>query len=208
MICLFIDTSDIDVSIGLIKDNKILSYITKSVPNKHSVYTTSYLDKVIKNANIKVTDIDKILVVNGPGSFTGIRIGVTIAKVYAYLTNCEIVCLSSLKVLSLSTNCENTYYMSLIDAKHDNYYVGLYDKDYNDIIEKFASADEIINYIKEYNPVIVSNKKFTIDKYIVSKVELDLIKIANYYKNIPTMNPHFVNPNYLKLPQVLESKND
>ena len=87
MITLFIDTSSSDVSIALVKDNEILSYINEELPNQHSIYTTSFLDEVLKSADLNPDDVDRIMVVNGPGSFTGIRIGVTIAKVYAYLLN-------------------------------------------------------------------------------------------------------------------------
>ena len=90
MISLFIDTSGIDVSIALIRDNNIVTKIVERIPNEHSVYTTSYLDKVLNRANISPSDIDKILVVNGPGSFTGVRIGVTIAKVFAYILKKDI----------------------------------------------------------------------------------------------------------------------
>ena len=203
MVYLFIDTSDIDVSIGVIKDSKILSYKSESVPNKHSVYTTSYLKEMLDKAGVFPEDIDKILVVNGPGSFTGVRIGVTIAKVYAYLVKCEIVSVSSLKILALSSN-NSDYYMSLLDAKHDNYYVGIYDKDYNDIVEKFCSKEEVNYYIDKYNPLLVSNKDFEMDSNVVNKVNLDLISIVNYYKDKKDENVHLVNPNYLKLPQVME----
>ena len=81
MITLFIDTSNSDVSIALIKDSNILASISESLPNQHSVYATSYLDKLINEAKIEVNEVDKVMVVNGPGSFTGVRIGVTIAKV-------------------------------------------------------------------------------------------------------------------------------
>ena len=133
MISLFIDTSSSDVSIALVKDNKILSSITKNIPNEHSIYTTSFLDKVIKDANITSKDINKIMVVNGPGSFTGVRIGVTIAKVFAYLQNIDIICVSSLKMRALSL--EHDYCLSIIDAKHDNYYLGLYNKENEEVIK-------------------------------------------------------------------------
>ena len=104
MITLFIDTSSTDVSIALIKDNNILSEICETLPNQHSIYTTSYLDKVLKIANIEPKEVDKIMIVNGPGSFTGVRIGVTIAKTFAYILKKDIICLSSLKIKSLN-NC-------------------------------------------------------------------------------------------------------
>ena len=134
MITLFIDTSSSDVSIALIKDNIILDSIISCVPNEHSIYTVSYIDKILKNANVDVSDVNRIMVVNGPGSFTGVRIGVTIAKVYAYLKAIPVICISSLKMRAISGMGD--YILSLIDAHHENYYVGLYDKNMDEIIKE------------------------------------------------------------------------
>ena len=90
MITLFIDTSFADVSIALLKDNKIISKKIRSIPNEHSKYAVSYVDDVLKEAKIEPKEVNNIMVVNGPGSFTGIRIGLTIAKVYAYLLNINV----------------------------------------------------------------------------------------------------------------------
>ena len=204
MISLFIDTSSSDVSIAIIKDNNILSYITKEVPNEHSVYTVKYISDILIKASLTPKDIDKIMVVNGPGSFTGVRIGVTIAKTYAYLLNKELILLSSLKILSISTN--HDYCLSLISAKNDNYYIGLYNKDNNIVIEEqFANIDKVLQIINKYNPKIVSDNNIEINNNKITKQKLDFIKIINYYKNAKSINPHLAVPNYLKLPQALEN---
>ena len=204
MITLFIDTSSSDVSIALIKDNIILSEIVNYIPNEHSVYAVSYVDEVLKKANLEVSDVDKIMVVNGPGSFTGVRIGVTIAKVYAYLENIDIICVSSLKMRAISCSFDR-YVLSLIDAHHNNYYMGLYDKDMNEVIkEGFYKKEDVIKLIDRYSPIMVSDMNIKVDDVIVNKQELDIVNIVNYYKDSKSINPHLVNPNYLKLPQALE----
>ena len=205
MITLFIDTSSSDVSIALVKDNTILSSINQNLPNQHSIYTTSYIDKVLKETSLEPKDIDKIMVVNGPGSFTGVRIGVTIAKVFAYILKKDIICLSSLKIRAISTNHNNC--LSVINANKNNYYIGLYDKDNNEIIEEqFNNKDFLIDIINKYNPTIVSESNLSINDITIEKTPLDIVKIVNYYKDYSTTNPHLVVPNYLKLPQALEEK--
>ncbi len=201
---LFIDTSNQDVSIGIIKDNQILAQKQENIPNSHSIYTTSYIKQVLDSAKLNPEEIDKIIVTYGPGSFTGIRIGVTIAKVYAYLLKKQIIGVSSLKNLALSTDICGKCYLSLIDAKHDNYYIGLYDEKYCDLIsEKFTNKKEVETIINTYNPIIISNSPLdTISSNVIKT--LDLIKIVNYYSNKKTENPHFIKPNYLKLPGALE----
>ena len=205
MITLFIDTSSTDVSIALVKDNTILGSITKSLPNQHSIYTTSYIDEILTTAKINANEIEQIMVVNGPGSFTGVRIGVTIAKVFAYILNIDIICLSSLKIRAISTTHDKC--LSLINANRGNYYLGLYDKDNNEIInEHFTNQEEVLNIINKYNPTIVVDNELTINNITISKKELDIIAIVKYYHNYQTTNPHLVVPNYLKLPQALEEK--
>lgn len=207
MITLFIDTSSSDVSIAIIKDKKILSSISREIPNQHSIYTVSFIDNMIKEAKLTPNDIEKIMVVTGPGSFTGVRIGVTIAKVYAYLRKINIICISSLKMRAIS--CEHNYCLSVIDAHHNHYYLGLYDKNNNEVIpEQFNSKEYVLELIEQYHPTIVSDSTIKVGEYPVDKQPLDIEKITSYYQEKESKNPHFVLPNYLKLPQALEEKHD
>lgn len=194
MISLFIDTSLSDVSIALAENEKILSVIHENIPGEHSIYVTKYIEDILKDNNITPNEVGEIIVVNGPGSFTGIRIGVTIAKVFAYIVNNRIVSISSLRARVIGK--KGDYLLSTIDAKHSNYYVGLYDKNYNKIIEEFASKEKIDEIIKEYNPKIITEN----DDYNIEE-------IIKYTKNIKSENPHGLNPVYLKLPEAME-KND
>ena len=193
MISMFIDTSLSDVSIALIKDGKLLSKINNNIPGEHSIYVTKYVDDILKENNLSPESVDEIIVVNGPGSFTGIRIGVTIAKIFAYLKNIRIVSITSLLARAIGKNEENI--LSIIDAKHDNYYIGLYDKNYNKIIEKFSNITEIEEIKKEYSPLLVNTSK-----------EYNIEAIVEYTKKFPSENVHSVNPIYLKLPEAMEKK--
>lgn len=202
---LFIDTSGTDVSISIISDNKVLVNINEKVPNSHSIYTVSFIDKALKAANLSANDIEKILVVAGPGSFTGVRIGVTIAKVYAYLRKIEVIPVSSLKMLSLSTN--HDYCLALINAKNNNYYLGLYNKDNEEVIkEQFNNKDMVLDIINKYNPTIVSDNDLVIDDVVIKKQKLDIRNICSYYQNKTAINTHLIVPNYLKLPSAMEDK--
>ena len=203
MITLFIDTSNQDVSIALLKDGKIINKITKSIPNEHSKYAVSYIDEVLKKSEITPKGVQSIMVVNGPGSFTGVRIGLTIAKVYALLNDIKVTLISSLKCLAIGNN-KNKYILSLINARNDNYYIGFYDNNYNDVInEHFGNIDEVNDIINKYDDILVVSNNSDNDNVKVIN-ELDIESIYNYYKDKVKVNPHMVLPNYLKLPQVLE----
>ncbi|MBQ8219046.1 MAG: tRNA (adenosine(37)-N6)-threonylcarbamoyltransferase complex dimerization subunit type 1 TsaB [Bacilli bacterium] len=206
MISLFIDTSLSNVSISVIKDNEILSLIRKDIPNLHSVYATSFVKDALDYAKIDANQVDNIYVVNGPGSFTGLRIGVTIAKTYGYLIKKEIIPVSTLKGLALSVN-DKKLIMSIIPANKNNYYVGIYNDKYEDIInEKFASRNEILELIDKYQPYVVGINQDIIGNTKINKLEMDILKIINYYKDSDKVNYHKLVPNYLKLPQAVEDK--
>ena len=193
MISLFIDTSLSDVSIALLKDGKLLSCIHNNIPGEHSVYVSKYIEDILEENNKSSDGVNEIIVVNGPGSFTGIRIGVTIAKIFAYLKKIRIVTITSLQARAIGNN--NNYILSLIDAKHDNYYVGLYDSKYNKITEEFASIDKVEELKEKYNPLVVTpDNNYNIEE------------IVEYTKSLEGQNPHTVDPIYLKLPEAMEKK--
>ena len=206
MISLFIDTSTVNVSISIIRDNKILSLISKDIPNMHSKYTTKYIKDCLDQAKIDANDVDNIMVVNGPGSFTGVRIGVTIAKTYGYLIKKDITPVSSLKMLAISSK-EKGIIMSIIPANKSSYYVGLYDQDYNMVEEeKCLLKEEVMVLCNRYNPYIVGIDTSVMGKYKINKQNIDVLKIVEYYQDKEKVNPHKILPNYLKLPQALEVK--
>lgn len=200
---LFIDTSNADVSIAILENGRLCAEGVKNIVNEHSKYAVSIISDVLKEANMKPSDIEEIFVVNGPGSFTGIRIGLTISKVYAYLNNIKVVLMSSLKCLALSTCCCD-YNLVVIDAKRNNYYMCLYDNSYNEIIsERCASFDYVSSIIKKYSNIkVISNSNVRFEDTVIK--HMDIEKIYNFYKDSERVSANMVLPNYLKLPQVLE----
>lgn len=207
MISIFIDTSLSNVSISIIKDNKILSLIEKNIPNAHSIYTTSFLDKALKESGVSPYEVDNIYVINGPGSFTGLRIGVTIAKTYGYLIKKDLTPVSSLKSYALSTDLPFPI-MSIIPANKTHYYIGIYNDHYEPIIkEEFASHDTIKELIDTYHPSLVGPDSTILGDYQINKVSLNILNIINYYKDKEKVNYFKLVPNYLKLPQAIEDKN-
>ena len=129
----------------------------------------------------------------GPGSFTGIRIGVTIAKTYAYCLNKKITPISSLKMKILEfTGYDN--YVSIIKDKRDLIYLGIYDKDYNTVFEGLISnsiLQEKLNDLSNYKLVESENDD-------IDRKNLNVLKVIEYYKKQKDINPHEVNPIYLK----------
>lgn len=182
MYTLFIDTHDKNVLIILYKDGKIIKKEDVVSANKHSEITMPLLDKVLSSSNVSVNDINEVLVVNGPGSFTGERIAVTIAKTIAYCLNIPIRVIDSLTILALNINADKKI-VSLEDR--NGAYVGEFDKD-NKLLTEFKYLNK--STYEEYKN---SNK-------VITEVDVDYELVYQYSRGLKTLNPHEVKPLYVK----------
>ena len=189
MISLFLDTSSKKLVVILVKDNEILSKKELESINDHASHLVPFIDEILKENNMTTKDIDKIFVVNGPGSFTGTRIGVTVGKTLAFSNNINVIPVSSLKQYIFSKEGYD-YYVSIINDKNNRLYYGIYDKDYNDIIIDKYSTKEV--YDKDISKL--SGNTIIIDD---NNQDLDILKLIDYYKD-KDINAHELKPNYLK----------
>ena len=187
---LFIDTCSNCLIISTIINNKIDYFFI----DKNNNDTSSKVMKVLKEAVADINTVDKIFVVNGPGSFTGIRVGVTIAKTIGFCLNIPIIKLSELELLA-TTNTDTKYNVSLIDARRGYVYVGIYDKDLNCYLQDQHILLNDIKYPDSYT---------IIDNYD----NIDLIKIIKKHEFDDPINPHDLKPNYLKRTEAEEKLDD
>ena len=196
MITLFIDTCTEILNAALIKDGIILGSSTIS-SSEHSKHTMPEIEKLFKNNNIDPKSVNKIMVTNGPGSFTGIRIGVTIAKTYAWACNINVIPISTLKAYALSYDGFD-YYIPMIDARRGYVYAGIYNKKYEEVKhDSYISIDKLIEKANDLNNVLfISNSNFNDIETVSTKINLQ--KIYEYYKDEEGINPHALMPNYLK----------
>lgn len=209
MINLFIDTCTKYLILALYKNNEIIEYFQMEADNNLSVLLLPKIDELLKKSNLEIKDVDKIYVSNGPGSFTGIRIGVTTAKTIAYGLNKEINTVSELEVLA-SVDTNKKYIVPLIDARRNYVYTGMYNNNLNIEIEnKYIDLDKFYNFLsKNYNIndiLFVSNDSFNINTEVP---KINIWKIIEKHRKDESMNPHLVNPNYLKLTEAEEKLND
>ncbi len=173
---LFIDTHDELITVALkTKDNLYIK--TKESEYSHSIYTMPMIASLFDDNNLDIKDLEKIIVVNGPGSFTGIRIGLSIAKTISYALNIPIKTISSLKAYLISSNINEDKMAVIEDNK--GYYICAFDKDNNEILEE--------QYITENNY-----------KYKEVDYKLDINKIIDYLKDKENENQYFIKANYIK----------
>lgn len=204
MISLLVDTCTRNVCIGLFKDkvliDKIVSLNEIDLSSKFSVLIKDILDK----NNLRVNDIDKFFVAVGPGSFTGIRIGVTCVKVMAWSLGKDVIPFSSLELLA-SNEFNTNYIIPLIDARRDYAFAGIYDKNLNCIMQdkyiKLSDLNSSLDFSKAYTYVTLDNFGFNTEL-----PEYKMERIINKHYNDITVNPHSLNPNYLKKTEAEEKR--
>lgn len=202
---LYIDTSSSYLYTGIVEDGLLLKEIKEDLGHELSKLALPKITEMFEKSKLKPTDIDKIIVVNGPGSFTGIRVGLTIAKVYAWSLNIPIVPITSLEAMAISCD-ENETLVPIIDARRGYVYAAIYDGvetilkpqhiKLNDLMQKLES-------VASYS--FITNDNLTLNTKICS-YDPNITKIVSKYCHKKGINPHAVNPEYLKLTEAEESR--
>ncbi|MGD6805055.1 tRNA (adenosine(37)-N6)-threonylcarbamoyltransferase complex dimerization subunit type 1 TsaB [Rossellomorea vietnamensis] len=121
-----IDTSNYQLGIALVDGNEVIGEFITNIKKNHSLRAMPAVEMLMKDCGIAPADLDKIVVANGPGSYTGVRIGVTIAKTMAWSLNIPVVGVSSLAVLASSGRYFDGLISPLFDARRGQLYTGLY----------------------------------------------------------------------------------
>ena len=204
---LYIDTSSAYLYTGIVEEDKLLIEKKKYLGHELSKESLYIVSEMFEEANLSVDDIDKIIVVNGPGSFTGIRIGLTFAKVYAWAKKIEITSISSLDAMAISTNI-STNKVPMLNARRGYVYTGIYSKD-NELLfdNSYIKLDEFMNSLNKLDDykIISNDEEIELDKI---EYNPNILEIVSYYKNKESINPHELNPNYLKKTAAEEAKDD
>lgn len=201
MICLFFDTSSDLLKVSLIKDNKIIFDKELHTKNDHSSYLVPTIDEAFKSNNIDFKELDEIIVGNGPGSFTGTRISIAVAKTYAFSFNIPVYMISSLEEL-IYDNDGYDFYVPIIEEKKDNLYFSIFDKDKKRVIDDtYSSTEYMYKKLEELDGKILlislSDKEY--EKYDTVKASINALNIMkNIDVNNEKVNPHLLKPNYIK----------
>ncbi len=205
---LYIDTTTSYLYIGLVIERKLLAEIKENLGTNLSSFALTKIDQLLKNNHLEPQDIDKIIVVNGPGSFTGIRVGVTIAKIYAYTGNKKITTITSLEAMAISSKRDTHFKIPMIDARRGYIYGAIYDKEMVPILKpQYITLESLKiasdHLIDSFN--YISNQDFSgLD---IEEYNPDIEKIVNTFENKEDINPHAVNPIYLKQTEAEEKQN-
>jgi universal bacterial protein yeaZ len=173
---LAIDTSTTHSSCAVMDDNNIVGDFSINQSMSHNEILLVMVDEMLKKLNIDIEDIDLFVAVTGPGSFTGIRIGVTVVKALAMALNKPIVAVNTLEALSFGVFSDKKK-IPLIDARGERVYYGVYEgiNNKNIVAPALLTIDELLNEFSDkgefvfvgdcvnlYKDRILENKNFEI----------------------------------------------
>lgn len=191
---LSIDTSSNICSVAILEDKKVIKEISVNDANTHSVKLMPLIQQAFEETNLSLDDIDLFACDKGPGSFTGIRIGISTIKAFCDVYSTPSIGVSSLTALAYQSDY-NGLICSLIDAKNDNVYYGLFEhKDgvYTQVGDFLA---ENINYVTEIlkncnKPIFfVGNGSIVFKDMLESILKKDAIIIQeNKYINLTAIS--------------------
>lgn len=217
MYTLAIDTSNQVLGVAITKGNDLIAEMITNIKKDQSSRLMPAIVDVMEKVDIKPDQLDKIVVANGPGSYTGTRIGVTTAKTLAWAQGIPIDTVSSLKAIAYNGKQFTGYICPFFDARRKTVFTSLYKWENNELMEvkdecnvlmekwltKLAELNKEILFLSPHMEVF---KEMILAKLqhnaIIHKDFLhlpkpsNLILISEKHKNVPV---HIVAPNYLRM---------
>lgn len=152
MITLLLDSSFRDLAVGVAKDGKLVDFISYEAWQRQSELFIPELDSLLKRNNLGRSDISDIMVAIGPGSYTGVRIAITIAKVISFSLGIPLFAVSSLQIMKVGDRPT----VSLINARSGRSYIGVYQKAQVIVKETIMTNDEVKYFLATHPDYAIS----------------------------------------------------
>ena len=198
------DTSSKALSLAILEDKQVLAETMINIKKNHSITLMPAIDFLMASLDLTPKDLDRIVVAEGPGSYTGLRIAVATAKTLAHTLNIELVGMSSL--LALVPRQQEGLVVPIMDARRNNVYAGFYENAKPVLPEAHLPFAEVLEQVKDAEQVTFVGEVGP----FVEKIQEHLPQ-ANYQETLPNAanlallawdreaaSLHDFVPNYLK----------
>lgn len=153
-----IETTTPVCSVCIGNNGSVVALVESDIPNSHAVMLTSYIQQVLKEAGISMAELDAVAVSEGPGSYTGLRIGYAIAKGLCYTLNKPMVAVSTLQALAAGIKLNDTVttgnIVPMIDARRTHVYSAVYDESLQVVIPPGIFDINEVHFRALFNPSV------------------------------------------------------
>ncbi len=189
---LLLDSSNKYLTVALAKDGVLCDSIYYEAWQRQSEVMVSEIDNILNRNKVAKEELDAIVVGIGPGSYTGVRISLTIAKVMAYALKIKLYKVSSLSLLKHG----NSPTICLFNARSGRSYFAVYEGEKQLVEDKVLSNEEVAKYIDEHPDYLLSGDSDVFNKESVEyNIPLNLansINDKNLVKDIFSLNPIYL----------------
>ncbi|UOR10305.1 tRNA (adenosine(37)-N6)-threonylcarbamoyltransferase complex dimerization subunit type 1 TsaB [Halobacillus amylolyticus] len=213
---LAIDTSNYVMGVAIVKDGTVTGELVTNVKKNHSIRLMPAIEQLMNETATKPEDLDRIAVAHGPGSYTGVRIGITTAKTMAWSLQIPVVGVSSLEAVARQGELFSGYVCPFFDARRGLVYTGLYDSNMKLVRDETNILME--NWLDELKgidePVLfLSQDILVFEELVKDKLgEMAVVPSAAYHYARPSLialvgatkepaHIHDLVPNYLRIPE-------
>ena len=192
MVTILLDSSSTNLSVGIARDNLLLDCVSYEAWQQQSEYMIPELNKLLEKHHVSLGEIEDVIVAKGPGSYTGVRIAITIAKTIATALNIKLYAVSSLRAQKDGKNPS----ICLINARSGRSYMGVYEGEKTILEDCIMKNDDVVKYIDEHPHYSVCGDI----KYLgLERIETNNIKeMLNLKPVLETINPLSLKPVYMK----------
>jgi tRNA threonylcarbamoyladenosine biosynthesis protein TsaB len=151
-----IDTSLETASVSIAKDGNILSFQTNAIQKDHATFLHVAIAELLSKENLQLSQMDAIGVTLGPGSYTGLRVGLSAAKGLCYALNKPLISVGTLEMMTKDVlmnidNATNFLFCPMIDARRMEVFCAIYDADLKEIAEPHAKVLAPQSFAKKYD---------------------------------------------------------
>lgn len=196
MYSLLLDSSNTSLSIGICKNNQIIYQNSFSCWQRQSELMIPEIEKGLKEVSLSLLDFEEIVCAKGPGSYTGVRIALTIAKIISQMSGAKLILVSSLMAMGNA----NKKYIALMNARSARSYIGIYDQGKVILEDTIKTNEEVKELIKEFSSfeVIGEGSYLGIEATLPNEVEglLSWKELINPEEDVLKVKPVYLKDNY------------
>ena len=220
-----IDTSTMAANVAVLEDDKLICEYTINTKKTHSQKLMPMIENILKLSDLDIKEIDAIAICVGPGSFTGLRIGMATAKAMAHVNNIPLIGVNSLEILGANMDLCNRNICSILDAQRNQVYMNKYIlkddkiteleeisiKPIDELLEKISSSNEdwvlVGEAVYKYKEKIEEISNITIPSpanNITKASTLCFVARDKMLANDQVYNCYNINPMYIRKSQAEE----
>ena len=202
---LAMDTSNKALSLAILENEETLGQVTLNIKKNHSITLMPAIDFLMNSLDLKPADLDRIVVAQGPGSYTGLRIAVATAKTLAHTLKIELVGVSSL--LALVPEQVEGLVIPVMDARRNNVYAGFYKSGQAmrpeahlplaEVLEMAGAANQPVTFVGE-TAAFAEQIEEAFPQVAIQPTLPDAAALGRIGLDLPAQSIHDFVPNYLK----------